>query len=36
MSTTQIMGLRHRSHAAFADGVLVARDSDKMVAVKVK
>jgi outer membrane protein assembly factor BamB len=36
LSTTQIMGLRHRSHAAFADGVLFARDSDKMVAVKVK
>lgn len=36
LSTTQIMGLRHRSHAAFADGVLYARDSDKIVAVKVK
>jgi len=36
LSTTQIMGLRHRSHAAFVDGVLYARDSDKLVAVKVK
>lgn len=36
LSTTQIMGLRHRSHAAFANGVLYARDSDKIVAVKVK
>lgn len=36
LATTQIIGLRHRSHAAFAGGVLYARDSDKLVAVKVK
>jgi outer membrane protein assembly factor BamB len=36
LSTTQILGLRHRSHAAYADGVLYARDSEKMTAVKVR
>ncbi|MFM7604886.1 MAG: PQQ-binding-like beta-propeller repeat protein [Prosthecobacter sp.] len=35
LTTTQIMGLRHRSHAAFANGVLYARDSEKLVAVKI-
>lgn len=35
LTTTQIMGLRHRSHAAFANGILYARDSEKLVAVKI-
>ncbi|MBL9132588.1 MAG: PQQ-like beta-propeller repeat protein [Verrucomicrobiaceae bacterium] len=34
LSTTQILGSRHRSHAAFADGVLYARDGGKLVAVR--
>ena len=36
LSRTQILGSRHRSHAAFADGVLFARDGGKMVAVRVR
>ena len=36
LSTTQILGLRHRSHAAYADGILYARDSDKMNAMRVR
>lgn len=36
LSSTQILGLRHRSHAAYADGVLYARDSEKMTAVRVR
>lgn len=36
LSTTQILGLRHRSHAAYANGILYARDSEKMTAVRVK
>lgn len=36
LSRTQVLGSRHRSHAAFSDGVLFARDGGKIVAVKVK
>lgn len=32
----QITRAGHRSHAAFSNGVLYARDAEKMVAVKVK
>ena len=31
----QILGANHRSHPAYADGLLFARDRDRLVAVKV-
>ncbi len=36
LQSVQIMRGSHRSHAAFADGVLYARDAEKMVAVWVE
>jgi hypothetical protein len=32
----QILRRGHRSHAAFANGVLFARDAEKMIAVRVR
>lgn len=34
--SSQITRAGHRSHAAFADGLLFARDAEKLVAVRVK
>lgn len=36
LRSTQITRAGHRSHAAFANGVLFVRDAEKMVVVKVK
>lgn len=36
LSRSQITRAGHRSHAAFANGMLYARDAEKMVALKVK
>ena len=36
LQRSQITRAGHRSHAAFANGVLFARDAEKMVVVKVK
>lgn len=36
LRSTQITRAGHRSHAAFASGLLFARDAEKMVVVKVK
>lgn len=36
VSSTQITRAGHRSHAAFSNGLLYARDAEKMVVVKVK
>ncbi|MBE7495474.1 MAG: PQQ-binding-like beta-propeller repeat protein [Verrucomicrobiaceae bacterium] len=36
LRSTQILGARHRSHAAFSDGVLYARDASQLVAVRVR
>lgn len=36
LSRTQITRAGHRSHAAFSNGMLYARDAEKMVVVKVK
>ncbi len=33
--TTQILRSSHRSHAAYANGILYARDTEKMVAVRL-
>lgn len=34
--TTQILRAGHRSHPAYADGILYARDGEKLVAVKLR
>lgn len=36
LASWQILGSGHRSHAAYADGVLYARDSERLVAVKLR
>jgi hypothetical protein len=36
LRSSQITRAGHRSHAAFANGLLYARDAEKMVVVKVK
>jgi outer membrane protein assembly factor BamB len=36
LAAWQILGSGHRSHAAYSDGVLYARDSERLVAVKLR
>lgn len=36
LSTYQILRSGHRSHAAYADGILYARDTEKLVAIKLR
>jgi hypothetical protein len=36
LRSSQITRAGHRSHAAFSNGLLYARDAEKMVVVKVK
>lgn len=36
LSAVQILRAGHRSHAAYADGMLYARDAEKMVALKLR
>jgi len=36
LSAHQILRAGHRSHAAYADGVLYARDAEKLVAVRLR
>jgi hypothetical protein len=36
LRSTQITRAGHRSHAAYSNGLLFARDAEKMVVVKVK
>jgi len=36
IATFQILRSGHRSHAAYADGILYARDTENLVAVKLR
>lgn len=36
LASWQILGSGHRSHAAYSDGILYARDSERLVAVKLR
>jgi hypothetical protein len=36
LRSSQITRAGHRSHAAFSNGLLFARDAEKMVVVRVK
>jgi outer membrane protein assembly factor BamB len=36
LATIQITRAGHRSHAAYADGILYARDAEKLVAIKLR